>query len=129
MAKSKHYYIRKSHRYLGVIIGIWFLLWTIGRLYLSWTNIDEIHGAFQHRQPAHLSGNIQLASPESILQQLPKFDSIQSSVARILKRYGIERLQKEAARRALHSKRYNRLVTGHHLFKLIWITNRITYVK
>jgi len=36
--------IRKTHRYLGVFIGIQFLLWTTSGLYFSWTNIDEIHG-------------------------------------------------------------------------------------
>ena len=30
MAKSKQYYIRKSHRILGVLLGIQFMLWTIG---------------------------------------------------------------------------------------------------
>ena len=39
----------------------------------------------------------------------------ESSVTRILKRYGVERLQKKAARRALHSKRYNKSVPGHHV--------------
>ena len=36
--------IRKTHRYLGLFTGIQFLLWTIGGLYFSWTNIDNIHG-------------------------------------------------------------------------------------
>ncbi|MDX5585439.1 MAG: hypothetical protein QNK20_11050 [Aureibaculum sp.] len=36
--------IRKIHRYLGVFLGIQFLLWTTSGLYFSWTNIDEIHG-------------------------------------------------------------------------------------
>ena len=36
--------IRKIHRYLGLIIGIQFLIWTISGLYFSWTNLDEIHG-------------------------------------------------------------------------------------
>ena len=39
----------------------------------------------------------------------------ESSVSRILKRYGVERLQKKAARRSLHSKRYNKSVPGHHV--------------
>ncbi|WP_420322252.1 PepSY domain-containing protein [Flagellimonas sp.] len=37
-------WIRKSHRYLGVFLGIQFLFWTISGLYFSWTNIDDIHG-------------------------------------------------------------------------------------
>lgn len=36
--------IRKTHRYLGLIIGLQFLFWTLSGLYFSWTNIDEIHG-------------------------------------------------------------------------------------
>ncbi|MFD2563025.1 PepSY domain-containing protein [Aquimarina rubra] len=36
--------IRKSHRYLGIFLGLQFLMWTISGLYFSWTNIDEIHG-------------------------------------------------------------------------------------
>ena len=36
--------IRKTHRYLGLFIGIQFLFWTSSGLYFSWTNIDEIHG-------------------------------------------------------------------------------------
>ncbi len=37
-------WIRKSHRYLGIFLGIQFFLWTISGLYFSWTDIDEIHG-------------------------------------------------------------------------------------
>ncbi|WP_034918869.1 PepSY domain-containing protein [Gillisia sp. CAL575] len=36
--------IRKTHRYLGLFIGIQFLMWTISGLYFSWTDLDEIHG-------------------------------------------------------------------------------------
>ena len=36
--------IRKNHRYLGLFLGVQFLLWTISGLYFSWTDIDEIHG-------------------------------------------------------------------------------------
>lgn len=69
MAKSKHYYIRKSHRWLGVILGVQFLVWTISGLYFSWTNIDEIHGDFQHKPPPHLSGKFHLLSPGDVFQK------------------------------------------------------------
>ena len=36
--------IRKTHRYLGLIIGVQFLAWTVSGLYFSWTDIDQIHG-------------------------------------------------------------------------------------
>jgi len=36
--------IRKIHRYLGLFLGIQFVMWTTSGLYFSWTDIDEIHG-------------------------------------------------------------------------------------
>jgi uncharacterized iron-regulated membrane protein len=36
--------IRKTHRYLGVFLGLQFILWTSSGLYFSWTDIDDIHG-------------------------------------------------------------------------------------
>ena len=36
--------IRKVHRYLGLFLGIQFLLWTISGVYFSWTDLDRIHG-------------------------------------------------------------------------------------
>ncbi len=44
MAKSNQYYVRKTHRYLGLFLGIQFLFWTVSGLYFSWTDIDDIHG-------------------------------------------------------------------------------------
>ena len=44
LSQKKSWLIRKTHGYLGLIIGIQFLAWTISGLYFSWTNIDEIHG-------------------------------------------------------------------------------------
>ena len=79
MAKSKHYYIRRTHRYMGLILGIQFLFWTISGLYFSWTNIDEIHGDFQHKHVPKLSGNIKLISPDSVFRKSPgNIDSINS---------------------------------------------------
>lgn len=45
-------WIRKAHRYLGVFLGIQFLMWTISGMYFSWTDIDEIHGDhFKKQEP------------------------------------------------------------------------------
>lgn len=38
--------IRKYHRYLGVILGVQFLMWTISGLYFSWSDLDQIHGDY-----------------------------------------------------------------------------------
>lgn len=81
MAKSKHYYIRKAHRWLGVILGIQFLLWTIGGLYFSWSNIDEIHGDFQKKNAPLLSSDISLVSPTEVLETIKKNHPIDSVVS------------------------------------------------
>lgn len=39
----------------------------------------------------------------------------ESSVSRILKRHGVNRLEKPSHRRSLHSKRYNKTTPGHHV--------------
>lgn len=81
MAKSKHYYIRKTHRWLGVILGIQFMLWTIGGLYFSWSNMDEVHGDFQKRNAPLLSSGISLVSPSAVLDTIKKVHRIDSVVS------------------------------------------------
>lgn len=81
MAKSKHYYIRKSHRYLGLLLGIQFLLWTIGGLYFSWNDIDEVHGDFQMKRVPLLSSDVQLVSPSIVLDSIKKIHRIDSLVS------------------------------------------------
>lgn len=81
MAKSIHYYIRKSHRWLGLSLGIQFLLWTIGGLYFSWSNLDDVHGDFQKKEIPLLSANMSLVSPTMVIhsiQKIQKLDSILS---------------------------------------------------
>ena len=64
--------IRKTHRYLGIFLGIQFLMWTISGLYFSWTDIDEIHGDhFKKDKPeqgefSNLLGSGQLRFQEPI---------------------------------------------------------------
>lgn len=44
MSRSKHFYVRKAHRWISVFVGVQLLMWTASGLYFSWTDIDEIHG-------------------------------------------------------------------------------------
>lgn len=81
MAKSKHYYIRKTHRWLGVLLGIQFLMWTIGGLYFSWSNMDEVHGDFQKKNTPLLSSEISLVSPTVVLNTIKKVHRIDSVVS------------------------------------------------
>jgi len=59
--------LRKTHRILGVLIGIQFLAWTVSGLYFSWTDIDDIHGDPQMRRPAPLAADIAVVSPSVAL--------------------------------------------------------------
>lgn len=72
MKRKTHLRIRKTHRYLGLITGIQFVMWTIGGIYFSFSNMDEIHGDHQRKAAgAAFKTNIELASPAEVLAQLP----------------------------------------------------------
>lgn len=71
--------IRKAHRYLGVFLGIQFLMWTISGIYFSWTDIDEIHGDHFRKTPVSLEGFEGLNPPS-----LPGGEKIRSLVLRQL---------------------------------------------
>jgi len=64
--------IRKAHRYLGIFLGIQFLMWTISGMYFSWTDIDEIHGDHykkvvpEQASFSNLIGSSQIAIQEPI---------------------------------------------------------------
>ncbi|MFY0602511.1 MAG: hypothetical protein JXQ93_01070 [Flavobacteriaceae bacterium] len=69
---------RKTHRYLGLFIGVQFLFWTIGGLYFSWNDMADVHGEtlidktehtfdFQYEEPARkLLSYIQETNPKPI---------------------------------------------------------------
>ncbi|SEC30839.1 hypothetical protein SAMN04489761_2638 [Tenacibaculum sp. MAR_2009_124] len=44
MSRKLHLTTRKTHRYLGLFIGVQFLFWTVGGLYFSWNNMKDVHG-------------------------------------------------------------------------------------
>lgn len=69
MKRNKQFYVRKAHRFLGVFLGIQFLLWTIGGLYFSWTDIDEIHGDHLVKQTDQQTYDIQLLNLPDLRDQ------------------------------------------------------------
>ncbi len=76
MAKSFHFRVRRLHRYMGVILGIQFLLWTAGGLYFSWSDMDEIHGDHQKAHIHPLSANLKLINPQQVLDKIKAKDSV-----------------------------------------------------
>ncbi|MDX5419561.1 MAG: PepSY domain-containing protein [Hymenobacteraceae bacterium] len=76
--KSKQYYIRKSHRYLGVILGVQFLFWTLGGLYFSWNDIDEVHGDHLRSEKKYFPASMNLVSPQVVLERLQAKSQVDS---------------------------------------------------
>ena len=70
MAKSLHYRIRKIHRYLGLLLGIQFLFWTVGGIYFSWSNMDEIHGDLNRRPASLISIKSNFISPSAVIEKM-----------------------------------------------------------
>lgn len=62
--------IRKTHRYLGLFIGIQFLMWTISGLYFSWTDINEIHGDQYRKESISLKKFKGLSSPSIVYKDV-----------------------------------------------------------
>lgn len=75
--KKRNYkhFIRKSHRYLGIFIGIQFLFWTLGGLYFSWTNIKEIRGDNLRKTVEVINAEREFISPSAALGELKKNES------------------------------------------------------
>ena len=70
MPFNKNLFIRKTHRYLGLFIGIQFLGWTISGLYFSWNNIDSVHGDHMRKSPHFISASSTLVSPAEGINEL-----------------------------------------------------------
>lgn len=75
--KSK-YYIRKTHRWLGLIIGIQFLAWTLGGLYFSWSDMDEVHGDYEKSPPALIALNGSYQFPSEAIDSLGRMEHVDS---------------------------------------------------
>lgn len=79
--KNANYNARKAHRYLGVFIGIQFLFWTLGGLYFSWNNMDDVHGKTLLKQDKKYFKNIDFETIQKGITYLKirqKVDSVHS---------------------------------------------------
>ena len=76
--RSGTFRVRQIHRYLGLFIGIQFLLWTVGGLYFSWTDLDQVHGDHLRRAQGHLRADVALASPSIAIAAIRAGESVDS---------------------------------------------------
>lgn len=84
MTVNKHKFhlrLRKTHRYLGVFLGVQFFFWTVGGLYFSWTKIDEIRGDNLRKEAPLFSTKVDLVSPSVAVQKLQEKTPIDSLIA------------------------------------------------
>ena len=79
------YYIRKTHRYLGVVIGIQFLFWTVGGLYFSWTKIENIRGEhLRAENPPIVLGAAARSPADALAQYVAPGDAVDLSHLRLV---------------------------------------------
>ena len=79
MTKSRfHHFIRRSHRWLGVCIGIQFLAWTLGGLYFSWSDMDEVHGDHEKAAAPLFAASADYVSPAILLDSLRQTEAVDS---------------------------------------------------
>ncbi len=43
---NKKLMLRKAHRYIGLLVSLQLLAWTIGGIWFTWNDIDDIHGDY-----------------------------------------------------------------------------------
>ena len=75
------FYYRKIHRYFGVIIGIQLLFWTMGGIFFTWSNMDQIHGDFNRKPQELISDFEDWQNPTAIFEEISKTNQIDSLVS------------------------------------------------
>jgi uncharacterized iron-regulated membrane protein len=78
MAKSGTYRVRQVHRWLGLFIGVQFVLWTLGGFYFSWTDLDEIHGDHLKAPLPQVNATAALASPSAVIDAIRDAEPVDS---------------------------------------------------
>ncbi len=81
MTVKNRFIIRRLHRYMGVLLGIQFLFWTVGGLYFSWSDMDEIHGDYEKAPPPKIAAALNFASPKVVLDSIRHHKAVDSLVS------------------------------------------------
>lgn len=68
--RSATFHARRIHRWLGLVIGVQFVLWTVGGLYFSWVSLDAVHGDHLMRPAPRIPAEAAIASPAVALEAL-----------------------------------------------------------
>jgi uncharacterized iron-regulated membrane protein len=72
VTKDVRFWMRRSHRWLGLLIGIQLLLWTVSGLYFTLIPIQQIRGEDQVRETEPMNFALApLVSPSAAISNLP----------------------------------------------------------
>ena len=81
IVKSKTYRLRRIHRWLGLFIGIQFVLWTIGGLYFSWIALEDVHGDHLLKPQPRMTAAAVAATPAAVLSSVALKEPVDSLVS------------------------------------------------
>lgn len=76
--RSSAYWARQTHRWLGLFIGMQFVLWTVGGLYFAWTDLDEIHGDHLRAGQPQVIATTGLVSPSVVVDAIRRTEPVDS---------------------------------------------------
>lgn len=100
-------WIRKSHRWLGLFVGLQLLLWTLSGLYFSWNPIERVRGEdLAAPLPVLSPSDTSLVSPGRVLAALTRSTPTVEAVEAITLRALLGQPVYEVAYRAGGSRRY-----------------------
>ena len=77
-ATSVTYRARRLHRWLGLVIGVQFVLWTVGGLYFSWTDLNAVHGDHLMRPPRPVPADQATVAPAAAVGALRARERVDS---------------------------------------------------
>lgn len=69
---------RRIHRWLGLFIGVQFVLWTAGGLYFSWTDLDAVHGDHLMRPAPPVATELATVTPAAAVGALRAHERLDS---------------------------------------------------
>ena len=74
---NKKLLLRKAHRYVGLIISLQLLAWTIGGIWFTWNDIDDIHGDYLRNfdKPENVQP---LISTQAAIDEISDFNNLES---------------------------------------------------
>jgi len=82
---NKKLLLRKAHRYIALIVSLQLLAWTIGGIWFTWNDIDDIHGDNLRNFDKTKIAQAQI-STQTALDNIPDFEQLESiNVIRFLK--------------------------------------------